>query len=59
VDVNAGFAYQLPRGVEIYGRLNNLLDQKYEEALGYPALHFNFLTGIKFNFPAEHSHQSP
>jgi outer membrane cobalamin receptor len=59
VDVNAGFAYQMPRGVEIYGRLNNLLDQKYEEAFGYPALHFNFLTGIKFNFPAEHAHQSP
>jgi outer membrane cobalamin receptor len=46
VDVNAGFAYQLPRGVEMYGRLNNLLDQKYEEALGYPALRLNFLTGI-------------
>jgi outer membrane cobalamin receptor len=59
VDVNAGFAYQLPRGVEMYGRLNNLLDQKYEEALGYPALRLNFLTGIKFSFPAEHGHQSP
>ena len=59
VDVNAGFAYQLPRGVEMYGRLNNLLDQKYEEAFGYPALHLNFLTGIKLSFPAEHSHQSP
>jgi outer membrane cobalamin receptor len=59
VDVNAGFAYQLPRGVEMYGRLNNVLDQKYEEALGYPALRLNFLTGIKFSFPAEHGHQSP
>jgi hypothetical protein len=27
--------------------------------LGYPALRLNFLTGIKFSFPAEHGHQSP
>jgi outer membrane cobalamin receptor len=59
VDVNAGFSYHLPRGVQIYGRLNNLLDQKYEEAFGYPALRLNFLTGIKFSFPAEHGHESP
>ena len=45
--------------VEMYGRLNNLLDQKYEEAFGYPALRLNFLTGIKISFPAEHGHQSP
>jgi outer membrane cobalamin receptor len=56
VDLNGGFAYQMPRGVEIYGRLNNLLNQKYEEAFGYPALHFNFLTGIKFYVPSEHAH---
>ncbi|MGC1186299.1 MAG: TonB-dependent receptor [Candidatus Acidiferrales bacterium] len=54
-DLNGGFAYRLPRGVEIYGRLNNILNEKYEEALGFPALHFNFLTGIKFNIPTEHS----
>jgi len=54
VDLNGGFAYQMPRGIEIYGRLNNILDQKYEEALGFPALHFNFLTGIKFSIPAPH-----
>ncbi|MGD0839738.1 MAG: TonB-dependent receptor [Candidatus Acidiferrales bacterium] len=59
VDLNGGFAYQMPRGVEIYGRLNNLLDRKYEEAFGYPALHLNFLTGIKFNIPGEHAHASP
>ncbi len=43
----------LPRGVELYGRLNNFLNQKYEESFGFPALHLNFLAGIKFNFPAE------
>jgi vitamin B12 transporter len=59
VNVGAGFSYELPRGVEIYGHLNNLLDQNYEEALGYPALRLNFVTGIKFSFPAEHGRQSP
>jgi outer membrane cobalamin receptor len=50
---NAGFAYRLPRGVELYGRLNNFLNRKYEEALGFPALHLNFLAGARFTFPAE------
>ena len=47
----AGFSYRLPRGVEIYGRLDNLVDQKYEEVFGYPSLPFNFLSGIRFSFP--------
>ena len=50
---DAGFSYRLPRGVEVYGRLNNFLNQKYEESFGFPALHLNFLAGIKFTFPAE------
>ncbi|MGH9650104.1 MAG: TonB-dependent receptor domain-containing protein, partial [Terriglobales bacterium] len=50
---NAGFAYRLPRGVEIHGRLNNFLNQKYEEAFGFPSLHLNFLAGVRFTFPAE------
>ena len=50
---DAGFSYRLPRAVEVYGRLNNFLNQKYEESFGFPALHINFLAGIKFNFPAE------
>ena len=53
VQANGGFSLRLARGVEIYGRLNNFLDRKYEEALGYPALPLNFLAGLKFNFPGE------
>jgi outer membrane cobalamin receptor len=53
VVLNGGFSYGLARGLEIYGHLNNLLDRKYEEVLGYPALPFNFLAGVKFTFPAE------
>ncbi len=55
IDVNAGFAYRLPRGVEIYGHINNLLNEHYEEAFGYPVLRLNFISGIRLNFPAEHA----
>ncbi len=50
---NTGFAFQLGRGVEIYGRVNNFLNQKYEEAFGFPSLHLNFLAGMRFTFPKE------
>ena len=51
--MNTGFAYRLPRGVEIYGRLNNFLNRRYEEVLGYPALRLNFMAGVHINFPRE------
>jgi outer membrane receptor protein involved in Fe transport len=49
--VDGGFSYRLPKGVEIYGRMDNLLNQKYEEVLGYPSLPFNFLAGLRVSFP--------
>jgi outer membrane receptor protein involved in Fe transport len=49
---NGGFAYQFPKGVEIYGRLNNLANQRYEEAFGFPSLRLNFIAGIKLQIPA-------
>jgi len=51
--LNGGFSYRVVRGLEIYGHINNLLDKKYEEVLGYPALPLNFLAGVKFTFPAD------
>lgn len=53
VRADAGFAYRLFGGVEIYGRLNNLLNRKYEENLGYPALRLHFMAGMKFRIPSE------
>jgi outer membrane receptor protein involved in Fe transport len=50
---DAGFSYRMPHGVEIYGKVNNLLNRKYEEVFGYPAMHANFMAGMKFAFPAE------
>ena len=54
--LNAGFAYHLPKGVEIYGRLNNFLNQKYEEAFGFPSLRLNFMAGIKVDLPSGSRH---
>ena len=51
VRMDGGFAYNLPKGFEIYGRLDNMLDQKYEQVFGYPSLPFNFLAGVRFSFP--------
>jgi outer membrane receptor protein involved in Fe transport len=53
IDANAGFAYRFRRGVEIYGHINNFLNQRYEEVFGFPALRLNFISGIRLNFPAE------
>ncbi len=50
---NTGCAYRIRPGVELYGRVNNFLNQKYEESLGFPALHLNFLAGIRVSFPSE------
>jgi outer membrane receptor protein involved in Fe transport len=52
VDANAGFAVNLPRGVQIYGRLNNFLNEYYEESFGFPALRLNFVSGVKLELPA-------
>ena len=50
---NAGFSYRLFNGIEVYGRVNNFLNQKFEEAFGYPSLRLNFMAGMKFSFAAE------
>ena len=52
VDANAGFSFRLPMGVSVYGRLNNFLNQKYEESFGFPALRLNFVSGIKLEIPS-------
>jgi outer membrane receptor protein involved in Fe transport len=54
VDANAGFSLRLPMGVSVYGRINNFLNQRYEESLGYPALRLNFVSGIKLELPSRH-----
>lgn len=52
-NANFGLSYQLPRGMEIYGRLNNAFNQRYEESFGFPSLRLNYMAGMKFRFPSE------
>ncbi|MGA8676011.1 MAG: TonB-dependent receptor [Candidatus Acidiferrales bacterium] len=54
--MNAGFAYHLPKGIEIYERLNNFLNQRYEEAFGFPSLRLNFMAGFKVDLPSGGRH---
>jgi outer membrane receptor protein involved in Fe transport len=53
VRLDAGFSYRAHRGLEVYGQVYNLLDRRYEEILGFPALPLNFMAGIRFNFTKE------
>jgi outer membrane cobalamin receptor len=50
---DVGCSYQLPGGIEVYTRINNFLNQKYEETLGYPAYHANIVGGMKFKIKSE------
>jgi len=55
VDANLGMGYKFPRGVEIFGHLNNFLNERYEESFGFPALRLNFVAGVKLHFSADGS----
>jgi iron complex outermembrane receptor protein/vitamin B12 transporter len=46
-------SYQASRHVSIETNLQNLLNEHYSEAFGYPDLPFTFRSGIKLNFGGE------
>jgi len=41
-------SYDLRRGIMLYGRVTNLFNKQYEDALGYPALGRDFRLGMKY-----------
>jgi outer membrane receptor protein involved in Fe transport len=45
--------YRLARGLTLYTNARNLLNRSYEDVLGFPALKFNFVSGIRWNFSRE------
>jgi vitamin B12 transporter len=60
VDHTAGYAlvdvggwYALNRHVTAYMNVDNLLNRRYEEVAGYPALKANFRAGMRFRFGGE------
>ncbi|RYE54444.1 MAG: TonB-dependent receptor, partial [Hyphomicrobiales bacterium] len=48
--VNAGLNYQLSDQVEIYGRVQNLFDTKYQEVYGYNTQGRTFYAGARAKF---------
>ena len=51
--VNAGGWFALTHRVTAYANINNLLDRRYEEVVGYPALKANFRAGLRFRVGGE------
>lgn len=45
--VNAAASYKLQPGVELFARVENLLDQKYQEAFGFDAAPIAAFAGVK------------
>jgi len=43
-------SYELARGISFYGRVSNLFDKQYQEAVGYPALGRDFRLGLRYRF---------
>jgi len=46
-------SYDMGRGVRLFGRIENLLDKSYQEALGYPSLGRAFRVGMKYTVGGE------
>ena len=51
VDLNGSL--QINPAVELYASLENILNQHYDAAFGFPSLPFNFRTGMKFTLGGE------
>jgi vitamin B12 transporter len=43
-------SYEVRHGFAVYGRVTNILDKQYQDALGYPALGRDFRIGLKYRF---------
>jgi len=56
---NAGLGFRTFHNAEVFGQLNNFLNQKYEEVFGYPAYRLNFMAGIRLQFQAERGGSHP
>ena len=46
-------SYEIRRGVTVYGRVANLFDKQFQDALGFPALGRDFRLGMKFTLGGE------
>jgi vitamin B12 transporter len=51
--ITAAASYRLQPGVEVYGRVENVLDQKYQEVFGYNTGGVAAYAGMRFTFEAK------
>jgi vitamin B12 transporter len=43
-------SYNFTRGISFYGRVTNLLDKQYQDAVGFPALGRDYRLGLNYRF---------
>jgi vitamin B12 transporter len=48
--VNAAISYKLQQGVEVFGRVENLFDERYQEVFGFEAAPLTAFAGVKLTF---------
>ena len=48
--VNLAASYQVCKNVKVFGRIENLLDEEYEEAAGYGTADLSAYAGVKLSF---------
>jgi iron complex outermembrane receptor protein/vitamin B12 transporter len=51
--LDLGGSYQVNHALGVYADLQNVLDQRYDEAFGYPALSFTFRSGVRITLGGE------
>jgi outer membrane cobalamin receptor len=47
--VDAGGGWRVARAVEVFGRVTNLFDRRYEDVLGFPAARRSAYVGVRFS----------
>jgi outer membrane receptor protein involved in Fe transport len=45
--LNLSGSYRINRGLRAFARIENLLNQDYQEVLGFPAYRLNFSAGLR------------
>ena len=48
--LDLGTQFAVGHGVTMMGHVENLLDRHYQDAIGYPALGFNYRAGVKYTW---------
>jgi vitamin B12 transporter len=48
--VNLNSSFKLRKNLELFARIENLLDEKYQEAYGYSTPRFSIYGGIRLSF---------